>query len=352
MPTVPITPTRPLCVAGARLRTPGSITPTTGTSTRACSSSSPAAAAVLHATMRSFTSCSPTRRSVICSANPRTSSSGRGPVRVAAGVAQVDEVLGREEVDQRPGDGEAAEAAVEHADRAVVHPRRLRRGLVARSRSRRPARPPRPASAGPRRARRRAPGRPGTRSRASRARGRCGRCRPSQWIRTRSIPSMAKAASVRARLARWPGPARCGRRAPSSRSRGRAREPAVQPAAADARARRARRRSSSRSRGAGPRAPRRRRRTSAIPASVAGSAGPRHPRAQVVEALVDRGHRGRGPVGPTAHERGTAAEVDPLGRRRGEDRTVGARPCPIVPAAISEGEPSWNAASTIGAWPT
>ena len=41
------------------------------------------------------------------------------PVRVAAGVADVDEVLGRQQVDHGAGDGEAAEPAVEHPDRPV-----------------------------------------------------------------------------------------------------------------------------------------------------------------------------------------------------------------------------------------
>ena len=45
-----MTPTRPLRVAAISARTPGSITPTTGTSRSACSSSSAAAEAVLHAT--------------------------------------------------------------------------------------------------------------------------------------------------------------------------------------------------------------------------------------------------------------------------------------------------------------
>ena len=50
----------PLRVASTRDRTPGSITPTTGTVSSACSSSSAAAAAVLQATITSFTSCSST----------------------------------------------------------------------------------------------------------------------------------------------------------------------------------------------------------------------------------------------------------------------------------------------------
>ena len=41
---------------------------------------------------------------------------GPGPVRVAAGVADVDEVLGRQQVEHGPGDGQAPEAGVEHPD--------------------------------------------------------------------------------------------------------------------------------------------------------------------------------------------------------------------------------------------
>ena len=44
-----------------------------------------------------------------------------GPIGVAAGVAEVHEVLVRQEVDEGAGDGEPPEAAVEHADGTVVH---------------------------------------------------------------------------------------------------------------------------------------------------------------------------------------------------------------------------------------
>ena len=60
---------------------------------------------------------------------------GPWPVGIAAGVADVHEVLVGKQVDDGPGDGEAAEAAVEHPDRAVVgHHERLRapRVLLAR----------------------------------------------------------------------------------------------------------------------------------------------------------------------------------------------------------------------------
>ena len=43
-------------------------------------------------------------------------------VRVAAGVADVDEVLGRQQVDHGPGDGQAAEPGVEHPDRPIHGP--------------------------------------------------------------------------------------------------------------------------------------------------------------------------------------------------------------------------------------
>ena len=79
VPTVPITPTRPLPVARTRARAPGSTTLTTGTSHSNRSSSSAAAAAVLQATTIIFTSCRSASRRVIWRENARTSSSGRGP---------------------------------------------------------------------------------------------------------------------------------------------------------------------------------------------------------------------------------------------------------------------------------
>jgi hypothetical protein len=44
-----------------------------------------------------------------------------GAVGIATGVADVDEVLGRQQVDHSTRDGEAAEARVEHADGAIRH---------------------------------------------------------------------------------------------------------------------------------------------------------------------------------------------------------------------------------------
>ena len=64
-------------------------------------------------------------------------------VGVAPGVAEVDELLVGQQVDECPGDGQAAEAGVEHADRPVVA-RRRRIGVVVASarhlRSRSPSR--------------------------------------------------------------------------------------------------------------------------------------------------------------------------------------------------------------------
>ena len=42
-----------------------------------------------------------------------------GPVRIAARVADVDEILGRKQIDRRPGDGQPAEPGVEHPDRPI-----------------------------------------------------------------------------------------------------------------------------------------------------------------------------------------------------------------------------------------
>ena len=55
---------------------------------------------------------------------------GPRPVRVAAGVTDVDQVLVREQVDDGPGDGEPAEAGVEHAD-GPVHRHSLRTDHLA-----------------------------------------------------------------------------------------------------------------------------------------------------------------------------------------------------------------------------
>src|SRR5690606_37507267 len=47
---------------------------------------------------------------------------GLRTVRVPPGVADVDEVLGRQQVDHGPSDRQAAEAGVEHPDRPVHGP--------------------------------------------------------------------------------------------------------------------------------------------------------------------------------------------------------------------------------------
>src|SRR5207248_8213710 len=53
-------------------------------------------------------------------------------IRVAAGVAEVHEVLVGKEIDQGPGDGQPAEPAVEHPDGSVVHLRSRRSTSDAR----------------------------------------------------------------------------------------------------------------------------------------------------------------------------------------------------------------------------
>ena len=68
-----------------------------------------------------FTSWSFTRLHAIWWANSRTSCLRPRPVRVAAGVADVDEVLVRQQVDDGTGHGEPAEPAVEHPDRPIHH---------------------------------------------------------------------------------------------------------------------------------------------------------------------------------------------------------------------------------------
>ncbi|MEJ7719817.1 MAG: hypothetical protein WKF58_04970 [Ilumatobacteraceae bacterium] len=79
MPTVPITPARPVAVARTSASAPGAMTSRIGTGIVARSSSSPAAAAVLQATMTTLAPCSSTRLRANSSANLRTSSAGRGP---------------------------------------------------------------------------------------------------------------------------------------------------------------------------------------------------------------------------------------------------------------------------------
>ncbi len=91
----------PMAVASTRAADPGPMTSSTGTGSSPRRSSSPAAAAVLQATMTAFDV-------VVLDEAPRqlpgvgTDVGERlGPVRVAPGVADVHEVLGRQQVDQR-----------------------------------------------------------------------------------------------------------------------------------------------------------------------------------------------------------------------------------------------------------
>ena len=75
---VPITPTTPFLVARIAARAPGLITPTTGIPWAVAMSPIAETSMELHATTRSFTSrC--TREAAISMANPRISSTGRGP---------------------------------------------------------------------------------------------------------------------------------------------------------------------------------------------------------------------------------------------------------------------------------
>ena len=119
VPTVPMTPTSPLRVACTSALAPGSTTSMTGTGSSAFRSSSAAAEAVLHATTMAFTSKSFTRLQASSRANCAHLVLRPGAVRVAAGVADVHQVLGGQEVDDGAGDGEPAEAAVEHPDRSI-----------------------------------------------------------------------------------------------------------------------------------------------------------------------------------------------------------------------------------------
>ena len=117
VPTVPMTPIRPLRVASTSACAPGWMTPTTGTSSSAARST--AEAAVLHATTMTLASCWSIRKRAICRGVRGDLGLRLRAVRVAARVADVDDVLGRQQVDDGAGDGQATEATVEHADRPV-----------------------------------------------------------------------------------------------------------------------------------------------------------------------------------------------------------------------------------------
>ncbi len=79
VPTVPMTPTLRFRVAATQARTPGSMTPTRGTSCSKRSRSRAAAEAVLHATTTIFTLWRSTSMDVIWREKERTSSRSRGP---------------------------------------------------------------------------------------------------------------------------------------------------------------------------------------------------------------------------------------------------------------------------------
>ena len=130
MASVQITPTRPDRVAATARRAAGRITSTTGTAYRSRASRSTAALAELQAITRALTPWS-TRWSRHSSAYSRTLGDRLLAVRGAGGVAEIDDVLVRQLVDHRPGDGQPAEAGVEDADRRLVslpRPISLRRG--------------------------------------------------------------------------------------------------------------------------------------------------------------------------------------------------------------------------------
>ena len=125
-----------------------------GSSSGPRSASSAAAAALLHATTSAFTSRS-SSTSVISSAYVEHLVARLRPVREPAGVAEVDDVLVGQQVDERAQHREATEAGVEDADRPrhahVPRPRRAARREAVRDRGAEPG-----ARRAPPRARRRA----------------------------------------------------------------------------------------------------------------------------------------------------------------------------------------------------
>ena len=240
MPTVPITPMRPVRVTLAAARRPGSITPTTGI------------VEPLAAARRA-------RPRPRCCTRPRAAFTSRSsehvgdlervlqhlvarlrPVREPAGVAEVDDALVGQQVDERAEHGEPAEPGVEHADRRAsrsscapggagaagrpprrrsrsvgrrdrehhVEPLRRRRRAAAvqrraRTRRRRPARRrrPRPAGRSSRQLRREHADR-ARRARASRSRARDerrSRRRPRPRARARSATPACPARAPRRR---------------------------------------------------------------------------------------------------------------------------------------------------------
>ena len=130
VPTVPITPTRPVSVARKAARNPGSTTLMTGTATPLAQAVEPGGGrrvarhhdhlgvVLVHQLGRDLPGKDP---NLVERA---------GTVGVTTGVADVDQVLLGQQVDERPGHRETAETAVEHADRTVIH---CRVSLVGRS---------------------------------------------------------------------------------------------------------------------------------------------------------------------------------------------------------------------------
>ena len=113
-----MTPIRPVLVAWAADRIPGSRTPTAGTgsaATRSSSATDGGGVAGHHDELgveRFYEIGADLER------KRANLAGGTGPVGIAAGVADVDDVLAGQQVDQGPRHGQAAEATVEDADRA------------------------------------------------------------------------------------------------------------------------------------------------------------------------------------------------------------------------------------------
>ena len=119
MPTVPMTPTRPVSVTCRAARMPGAITPMTGMSTRCCSCVERGRG---RAVARDHEHLDAPVEQAIRDLERVLAHlfGGLRAVREAPGVAEVHDVLVGEQIDQRPHDGQAAEAAVEHTDRTPV----------------------------------------------------------------------------------------------------------------------------------------------------------------------------------------------------------------------------------------
>ena len=120
--TVAMTPTWPLRVACTSARAPGSTTPITGTGSSSVNS--------VERRRRRGVAGDHDRLGVEVLDQAPGELAGERPqlveravaVRIAAGVADVDDVLVGQQVDHRSGDGQSAEPGVEHADRPVHRP--------------------------------------------------------------------------------------------------------------------------------------------------------------------------------------------------------------------------------------